>query len=199
MTGLIIFLLVVIVVAGALPNYWGAIASLPESSAAFLGALAGVGGGLLAILAGAFANAHLNRRRDDRLRIVEIVAVTNALVAELRKLHSFSSDQAARLQKPPRASLRAIAIGRPPSIPVFEKLTGHQLGLLDSEALKNLVEVHHKHEILTRVIEETIANSDNLDELASDKTLDVFIRRHSDLAQDTKTVARALISCRPKL
>ena len=58
---LITVLLVVIVIAGALSNYWNVIESLPESSAAFLGALAGVGGGLVAILAGAFANALLNR------------------------------------------------------------------------------------------------------------------------------------------
>ncbi len=61
---LVTFLLAVFVIAAALTNYWDAIADLPESSAAFLGALAGVGGGLLAILAGAFANAGLNRKRD---------------------------------------------------------------------------------------------------------------------------------------
>ncbi len=79
---------------------WEAIASLPESTSAFLGAFVGVGGGLLAILAGALLNANENRKRDNRLRNVEIVAVTNALAVELMKLHSFSQDHAAKLRQP---------------------------------------------------------------------------------------------------
>jgi hypothetical protein len=69
-------MLIQIVLAGALiaffilagvTTYWQAIIALPASAAAFLGALSGAGGGLLAIIIGALINAELNRRRDDRL------------------------------------------------------------------------------------------------------------------------------------
>ncbi len=173
---------------------WDAIASLPESSAAFLGALAGVGGGLVAILAGALANAHLNRKRDDRLRNVEIVAVTNALAVELLKLYSFSREHAAKLRQPSPVSFRSVVMGRPPSTPVFEKLTGHQLGLLNSEDLKKLVEVHYRHELLTRYIEEAIGIATNLDEAADNESLGLFARRHDDLAQAAVIAGRALNS-----
>jgi hypothetical protein len=42
-----------------------------ESTMQFLGTLTGSLLGLLAILAGALFNAHLNRARDDRLRLEE--------------------------------------------------------------------------------------------------------------------------------
>lgn len=59
--------LVLFIVSGV-TTYWQDILSLPASAAAFLGALAGAGGGLLAIILGALFNAELNRHRDDRLR-----------------------------------------------------------------------------------------------------------------------------------
>ena len=197
---LITVLLVVIVIAGALSNYWDVIESLPESSAAFLGALVGVGGGLVAILAGAFANAGLNRKRDDRLRNAEIDAVTNALVAELMTVQSFSRDHAIRLRHEPRATFKVLVAGRPLGIPVFEKMTGQQLGLLNSEALKKLVEVRQSREILTRILEESVdPDNPNLHELASDENLERLSKRHTELADAAVTAARALNSFRPKL
>lgn len=199
MTALVIFFFVSVTIVAALTNNWDAIASLPESTAAFLGALAGVGGGLLAILAGALLNAHLNRKRDDRLRNVEIVAVTNALDAELMKFHSFSSEHAAKLRQPPLNTFGAIAVGRPLSAPIFEKMTGHQLGLLDTDALRNLVEVHYRHELLTGFIDDTIAMVSNLDEIVDDNLLEKFVTRHNDLAQAAMTARRALSSSVSKL
>jgi hypothetical protein len=49
----------------------------------FLGTLVGSTLGLLAILAGALFNAHLNRKRDDHLRSEEARAVRAALIGEL--------------------------------------------------------------------------------------------------------------------
>lgn len=57
--------------------------SLSPSAAQFWGAVVGVGGGLTAILTGAFVNAVLNRRRDDRLRGLEGRAVAAAIRGEL--------------------------------------------------------------------------------------------------------------------
>jgi hypothetical protein len=59
------------------------LAEQPPSVATFLGTLTGSLFGLLAILAGALFNAHLNRNRDDRLRNEEARALRTALVGEL--------------------------------------------------------------------------------------------------------------------
>jgi len=65
-------------------SYWNDIVSLPPSAAAFLGALAGAGGGLLAIILGALINAELNRLRDDRRRREETAALLKALASEMK-------------------------------------------------------------------------------------------------------------------
>lgn len=56
---------------------------LPPSAATFLGTLLGSSLGLVALLIGAFVNADLNRRRDDRLRSEEALSVRSALAGEL--------------------------------------------------------------------------------------------------------------------
>ena len=67
----------------AVTTYWPVIIAQPPSAAAFLGALAGAGGGLLAIILGALLNAELNRRRDDRLRDEERKAVAVEAQADM--------------------------------------------------------------------------------------------------------------------
>jgi hypothetical protein len=58
-------------------------AALPSSTATFLGTLTGSALGLVALLIGALFNAHLNRKRDDRLRREDTRSVISALKAEL--------------------------------------------------------------------------------------------------------------------
>ena len=76
-------LFIAFAIFAAVTTYWPDIIAQPASAAAFLGALAGAGGGLLAIILGALINAELNRYRDDRLRRKQAHAVAVALVAEL--------------------------------------------------------------------------------------------------------------------
>ena len=148
----------------------------------------------------AWAKYLFDLRLDRRLRNVEIVAVTDALVAELRKLHFFSNGHAAKLRQPPRATFRAIVANRPPNTPFFEKMTGQQLGLLNPEALLKLIEAHYRHEFLTRLIKEAIGTDNpNPEELANDETLERLCRRHDELAEAAMTAVRALNSSRPKL
>jgi hypothetical protein len=64
-------------------DLWVWVGSLTPASASFLGTLTGSSLGLLAILIGALFNAHLNRKRDDRLRKDEARSVRSALKAEL--------------------------------------------------------------------------------------------------------------------
>jgi hypothetical protein len=70
-------------ILAAVTTYWQAIIALPASAAAFLGALSGAGGGLLAIILGALINAELNRRRDDRLRREEGRSLALSLRGEM--------------------------------------------------------------------------------------------------------------------
>ncbi len=75
--------MIVFFILAAVTTYWQAIIALPASAAAFLGALSGAGGGLLAIILGALINAELNRRRDDRLRREEGRSLALSLHGEM--------------------------------------------------------------------------------------------------------------------
>lgn len=65
---------------------WDWIAGLSGGAATFIGALTGSSVGLLALLIGALFNAHLSRKRDDRLRAEETRAIAAAIRAELTGL-----------------------------------------------------------------------------------------------------------------
>jgi hypothetical protein len=94
--------------------------------------------GLLTVVAGALFNAHLNRRRDDRLRISEASGVASALHAELEGIKSSLTNNAARLSTIESdflvpditASVRVM----PASI--------SKLGLLDPETTRALIAAH---------------------------------------------------------
>jgi hypothetical protein len=82
-------------------EFWGWLASLPPGSASFVGTLAGSSFGLLAILAGALVNAHLNRKRDDVQRDHERVALASALYAEFKGVHRSFTENAEHLKSKP--------------------------------------------------------------------------------------------------
>src|SRR4051812_13760349 len=82
-------------------DFWNWLANLPQSSASFVGTVTGSALGLFALLLGALFNAHLNRRRDDRLREQEKRGIVTALTAELRGLQRTLAENADRLEKGP--------------------------------------------------------------------------------------------------
>jgi hypothetical protein len=65
-----------------LPGFWQWLHTASQGQATFVGTLTGSFFGLVALLLGALFNAHLNRRRDDRLRSEEQRGVATALRAE---------------------------------------------------------------------------------------------------------------------
>src|SRR3954469_12037607 len=71
--------------AGMLSEFWAWLSTQPQGAASFLGTVTGSFLGLVALLAGALFNAHLSRRRDDRLRRIEARAVAASLTTELRQ------------------------------------------------------------------------------------------------------------------
>src|SRR5260370_37446002 len=64
-------------------DLWKWIVSQPASGANFIGTVMGSSLGLLAILVGALFNAHLNRRRDNRIRDDDRRTLISTLTAEL--------------------------------------------------------------------------------------------------------------------
>jgi hypothetical protein len=82
--------------------FWDWLATLPQGSASFVGTLAGSTLGLIALLLGALFNAHLNRKRDDRLRRQDRQMVAVALHTELSSIEHTLLENANRLtEKPP--------------------------------------------------------------------------------------------------
>ena len=76
---------------------------LSPGSASFLGSFAGASVGLFALLIGALFNAHLCRRRDERLRRIEARAAATALRAELSGINQALMQNIANIetQRPP--------------------------------------------------------------------------------------------------
>jgi len=76
---------------------------LSPGSASFLGSFTGASVGLFALLIGALFNAHLCRRRDERLRRIEARAAATALRAELSGINQALMQNIANTetQRPP--------------------------------------------------------------------------------------------------
>ena len=142
-------LLIVSAIFAAVRIYWPEIIAQPPSAAAFLGALVGAGGGLLAIIIGALLNAELNRRRDDRLRREEGRALALALRGEMLSIADVFRRCQANLHKSLEnlakyAHLKTYQVYTTMgcSITIFSKTSGH-LGLLeDSDLIADLAQFY---------------------------------------------------------
>jgi len=120
---------------------WDWLRGLTQGQASFLGSMVGALTGLIALLLGALFNAHLNRRRDDRLRREEQRAVATALRAELagfrrtlltniQELKKTGSTPGARVMPELVQSIRIM----PHMIP--------KLGLLDEETIDKVASAY---------------------------------------------------------
>jgi hypothetical protein len=76
---------------------------LSPGSASFLGSFTGASIGLFVLLIGALFNAHLCRRRDDRVRRMEARAAATALSAELTGINQalMQNTASTEIQRPP--------------------------------------------------------------------------------------------------
>jgi hypothetical protein len=118
-----------------MPEWWTAIwewiQSLHGGAPPFLGSLTGSLLGLLGILAGALFNAHLNRRRDARLRREEARLMIAALRAELSRLRDTLINNAERLETESPADFYVPDVAH--SIKLFPELIS-KLGLIGEDA-----------------------------------------------------------------
>jgi hypothetical protein len=119
-------------------EFWKWIAELPPSSASFVGTLTGSSFGLIALLVGALFNAHLNRRRDDRLRKEDARTVASALRAELSGISETLLQNAESLDQPAGDFVA-------PDIAHSVRVMPHLLpkfGLLESDVVRELIDVY---------------------------------------------------------
>src|SRR6266511_265386 len=140
----------------ALAGMWQWLHGLSPGQATFLGSLTGSSIGLIALLLGALFNAHLNRRRDDRLRQEERKVVAAGLLAELvglsNRLHSTTKllKDGLELKGPMVSPFPVPDLAH--SVRVLPHLLS-KLGLLDPETIRSVIDAHlaieqHKDELL---------------------------------------------------
>jgi hypothetical protein len=116
------------------------LATLPQSSASFLGTLTGSGLGLIALLLGALFNARLNRKRDDRLRDADRVALATALHAELVGVHRALTENAQHLTDKPPNSDGGFVVPKP-SIKILPELLS-KIGLLRPDDVRKVLDAY---------------------------------------------------------
>jgi hypothetical protein len=106
----------------------------PQGTASFIGTLAGSTLGFLALLAGALFNAHLNRRRDDRQRQHDRMAIAAALYGELEMTQANLLDNAELLRQ---GTGEQGFLLPPPWVRIMPKLID-RMGLLGSETVRTV-------------------------------------------------------------
>lgn len=111
---------------------------LQGGAATFVGALTGSAIGLIALVLGALFNAHLNRKRDNDLRLQETRAVAASLWAELLGLEEALTENAKGLD----TSDSDFFLPDPShSVRVFPSVIS-KIGLLDVETIKRVIEAY---------------------------------------------------------
>lgn len=119
---------------------WDWLSNLPSGSASFLGSLIGSGIGLIALLIGALVNASLNRRRDDRLRNEDRLAVVSTLYAELQGIRRTLLENAEHLEKNPPDADGGFVVPQPSMNLLAVMLP--KIGLLRSETICKVMDAY---------------------------------------------------------
>lgn len=91
-------------------------------------------------MAGALFNAHLNRRRDDRLREEDRVALASTLYAELQGIHRALVENAEHLKKKPPDKDDGFVVPDPPMKLLPDTLP--KMGLLRSETIRKVMDAY---------------------------------------------------------
>ena len=122
-----------------LVEFWDWLRDLSQGQASFLGSLTGAAVGLIALLLGALFNAHLNRRRDDRLRREDQRAVAIALRSELEGLRRILNDNAEDVkQKGLKPDEELLVADVASAIRIMPEMVS-KLGLLDGTTIISAV------------------------------------------------------------
>ena len=120
---------------------WDWLQQLSGGAGAFLGALAGSFFGLLAILAGALYNAHLNRKRDDRIRQQDTYAAAQAVLGELQAVHTALARNIVDMQKDVEPGGGFVGPDLNHMIHLFPMMLP-RLGSIEAESIKAIVNAY---------------------------------------------------------
>ena len=119
-------------------SMWQWLHDLSQGQATFLGWVVG----FFTLVAGALLNAHLNRRRDDRLRQEDRRAVATALKSELAGLQRILLSNAEGLQKKHMESdVSILNQDLAQSVRIMPEMI-NKLGLLDPETIQSVIAAH---------------------------------------------------------
>lgn len=121
-------------------HFWDWLAKLPQGNATFLGTLTGSSLGLIALLIGAFANASLNRRRDDRLRKHDREAVAAVLHAELIGMRRTLIENAEHLERNPPEPSHGFVVPQPSARMLDDTIS--KIGLLGADAVRKVMDAY---------------------------------------------------------
>jgi hypothetical protein len=119
---------------------WEWLQDLSGGAAAFVGSATGSGIGLIALLLGALFNAHLNRRRDDRIRQEETQSLAAALSAELSGFVRTLERNAKELKEPSKSE-GFMTPDLSHSVRVMPQAVD-KLGLLDVETIRATIDAY---------------------------------------------------------
>jgi hypothetical protein len=111
---------------------WQWLHDLSPGQATFLGSVTG----LIALLLGALFNAHLNRRRDDRLRREDQRVVATALKAELAGFSDALRSNVESLKDPGTGDLLTPDLAQ--SVLIMSHMAP-KFGLLDQETIQSVI------------------------------------------------------------
>ena len=189
-------LLIALTIFTAVTTYWPDIVAQPPSAAAFLGALAGAGGGLLAIILGALLNAELNRRRDDRLRREETEALIKSLASEMEAIAIAARTNAATLRGmglDGGCPASAFRVFHPPRAPVFDA-NADKIGWIPDEPRDHIFAVVIEKEEMTATIHAYMANGG--DEEISPEFCTGIAEQLEELADTADNTAKILKEAR---
>jgi hypothetical protein len=119
---------------------WEWLQTLSGGAATFVGSATGSAIGLIALLLGALFNAHLNRRRDDRIRKEDARKLATALRAELSGLLATLEANTKMLkEQPPEAGGGLLTPDLGQSVRIMPHLLD-KIGLLDVATLRAVIE-----------------------------------------------------------
>jgi hypothetical protein len=117
---------------------WSWLEGLTGGAPTFIGSLTGASIGLIALVIGALFNAHLNRRRDDRLRNDDARAVLASIKAELSRIKATLLSNVDTLDEQ-RGDILVPDIAH--SVRIMPHLLP-KLGLLDEELIGSVIDAY---------------------------------------------------------
>jgi hypothetical protein len=137
---------------GPASSFWQWLGDAQQGQATFLGTLAGSSIGLFALLIGAWCNACLNRKRDNRLRREDQRAMAVALKTELAGWNQQLGDLVERERTPKRPFSPSIKLGFPlPTTRLLPDMVP-KLGLLRSATIDQVIGAYDGVEHLVWVL-----------------------------------------------